>query len=106
MPDAREVLDAAMPEAEWQKQIEDYATMHGWLWYHTRDSRRSPAGFPDLVLVRGETVIFLECKTMKKKPSAAQEVWMARLKGTQSVRAAVVRPSDWDTLEEQLRNLP
>ena len=105
MAEARAAVDAAMSEAEWQKQIEDYATMHDWLWYHTHNSRWSPAGFPDLVLVRGETVIFLEAKTIKGKMKTAQMVWMERLKKATQVRAAVVRPSDWDTLEEQLRNL-
>ena len=41
-----------MNEAELQRNVLSLAAMTGWLAYHTYDSRRSQAGFPDLVLVR------------------------------------------------------
>ena len=106
MPEARAVLDAAMSEAEWQAQIVNYARLNSWLVHHNSDSRRSDPGLPDLILVRGDHVIFLEVKSMKGKMREQQEAWMGRLKAASQVRAAVVRPSDWDTLEEQLRSLP
>ena len=48
-----------MTEKEFQRLVVDYATLHGWMHYHTHDSRRSTPGFPDLVLVR-ERIIFAE----------------------------------------------
>lgn len=42
-------------EKDWQAWVEDAARMNGWLPYHTRDSRKSAEGFPDLVLLRAET---------------------------------------------------
>ena len=39
-------------EKDWQSQVEQLATMHGWLWFHDRDSRRNNAGLPDLLLVK------------------------------------------------------
>src|SRR5688572_19177552 len=39
-------------ERAFQAQVVKYARLMGWTAYHTHDSRRSQAGFPDLVLVR------------------------------------------------------
>ena len=105
MNNAREVMDKAMSEAEWQEQIVSYARMNDWLVHHNADSRRSDPGLPDLILVRGDTVMFLECKKMTGKMRQEQTLWMGRLKTATQVKSAVVRPSDWDTLEEQLRSL-
>ena len=105
MPSPRVVVDAAMTEAEWQAQIVTYARLQDWLVFHASDSRRSDPGLPDLILVRGETVMFLEVKTVQGRMREEQKTWMGRLKTANRVLAAVVRPSDWDTLEEQLRNV-
>jgi hypothetical protein len=52
--------------------------------YHTHDSRRSPAGFPDLVLVhptRPELgIVFLELKSAKGRTSPAQARWIMALR--------------------------
>jgi hypothetical protein len=48
-------------ESDIQQTITDFAELNGWRWYHTHDSRRSAAGFPDLVLWR-ERVVFAEIK--------------------------------------------
>ena len=50
--DSRTVLQEAITEEQFQQQIIDLADVRGWWHYHTRDSRRSDEGFPDLVLVR------------------------------------------------------
>ena len=60
----------------------------GWgLAYHTHRSDRSPAGFPDLVLVnvRAGRLVFAELKRQRKsaKPSPAQVAW---LEGLEQVR--------------------
>ena len=46
-----------MTEKQWQALVQETAQLAGWMAYHTYDSRRSAAGFPDLVLAR-ERVIF------------------------------------------------
>lgn len=53
----------------------------GWLGYHTHRSDRSPAGFPDLVLVRRGRLIFAELKRQdrKAKPTPAQDAWLDEL---------------------------
>jgi hypothetical protein len=49
-------------EAQWQQLVTDWATVRGWTWWHTPDSRRSNAGLPDLILVRPPRVLFVELK--------------------------------------------
>ena len=46
-------------EKQVQSAILDVARLLGWRVYHTFDSRKSEAGFPDLVLVR-DRVIYAE----------------------------------------------
>lgn len=44
-----------MTGAQLQKAITDLATPLGWRFYFNPDSRRSPAGWPDLVLWQAKT---------------------------------------------------
>ena len=56
-----------MTEAQLQDAIVQMARVLGWLVYHTFDSRRSAAGFPDLVMVRNGRLIFAELKSATGK---------------------------------------
>lgn len=100
---AREVLDAATLEGDWQKTVTDWATLRGWLWYHVTDSRKDPAGFPDLVLVRLSRVIFAELKKQSGRVSAKQALWLDRLQGTYKVEVYLWRPADWLKVKELLQ---
>jgi hypothetical protein len=44
---------AGPTEKQFMAQVIQLARLRKWLVYHTHDARRSVAGFPDLVLVRG-----------------------------------------------------
>lgn len=66
-------------EAELQTNVMQMAKVLGWLTYHTHDSRRSPRGFPDLVMVRGERLIFAELKRQNGKYRPGQREWLAAL---------------------------
>lgn len=66
-------------EAEWQGQVEQAATLYGWIHYHTHDSRRSNRGFPDLVLVKRQRVIYAELKTRTGRLQPDQKVWLRAL---------------------------
>lgn len=88
------------PEDAFQARIIRLASTHAWLAYHTHDSRRSPAGFPDVVLVR-ETVLWIECKTRTGKLTHAQEVWLAML--TRAGQECYIwRPGDWPQIQARL----
>lgn len=58
--------------------IIDIARLLGWRVYHTFDSRKSEAGFPDLVLVR-ERVIYAEIKMVGQRPRPSQIDWLNSL---------------------------
>lgn len=70
---------AGISEAAFQQQVEDVATRYGWLIYHTHDSRRSRAGFPDLVMVKGSRVVYAELKKAGNYPTAEQRTWLKAL---------------------------
>lgn len=65
-------------EKQAQSMIVDLARLLGWRVYHTFDSRKSQAGFPDLVLVR-DRVIYAEIKRAGQKPRPSQVEWLNAL---------------------------
>ena len=72
--DSRTLLLEAISEEEFQQQVIDLATLRGWRHYHTRDSRRSAEGFPDLILARVERKLTdLQASELKKQFLAASQ---------------------------------
>jgi len=47
--------------------------------------------------------VALELKSEKGKATDAQQEWIAALDAVPGIVARVVRPSDWDWIEEALR---
>jgi hypothetical protein len=98
-----------LSEREFLQQIRDLARVFGWLCYHTHDSRRSEAGFPDLVLVKASTddrpgnIIFAELKADRGRLTPAQRVWLEALGACPGVEAYVWRPADWDAIVSRLQ---
>ena len=90
-------------ERDFQAQIIDLAHLQGWRIYHTRDSRRSEPGFPDLVLVRGRCCIFAEVKTESGKVTSEQREWLDALSGVHEHSTIIWRPGDWPDIERTLR---
>ena len=78
------------------------AKLGGWLIYHTHDSRRNQAGFPDLVMVRSGRVIFAELKTEKGRIGPAQQVWRDEVMKADAVETYLWRPSDSESMEKAL----
>ena len=98
-----------MTEAQLQAAVVELAGYLGWLTYHTYDSRRSQAGFPDLVMARGGSLIFAELKSAKGKVSFDQQIWLNSVEevgwSAPKVHAYLWRPTDWlnGTIEKVLR---
>ena len=101
------LASAAVPvelEEGLQDRLIDAAKLTGWLHYHTRDSRRSPIGFPDLVMVRDGQMLIIECKRDLAEVAAmprtergrAQLAWIAAFSAVPGCRAAVVSPENED----------
>lgn len=107
-------------EADFQAVVVDYARLRGWMTYHTHDSRRSAAGFPDLVMVRDGQLVFAELKSEKGKTTPEQDAWLMALDAvmvgavqrhhdnvecdcTYPVRSFIWRPSDWSSIEKELK---
>lgn len=98
-PPIAEVVD----EEDFQAAIIKEAKRHGWKHYHARNSRKSVAGFPDLVLVRGNRVIFAELKAEDGRLDAEQLTWAELLKEVGgNVEYYVWQPRDWSNVLEVL----
>jgi hypothetical protein len=91
----RQFLARAVREADLQAQVVELANLAGWRWYHTHESRRSPAGFPDLILVRDGRMLALELKSESGRATPEQRAWLTALSTVPGVTALLVRPSDW-----------
>ena len=102
-PSCHAELLAAMPERELQREVAELAKLFGWLAYHTWRSDHSPAGFPDLVLVRGDRIIFAELKAKGNVPTEAQMGWLIALQATKKVETYLWYPYDRDEIERVLR---
>ena len=93
-----------MLEAEFQSQVRQICSLRGLLVYHTHDSRRSDAGFPDLVIVGSRGMLYRELKKQDGVVSPMQQYWIDRLHDV-GCDAAVWRPSDMPEIQRQLAAL-
>lgn len=103
-----------MTEKDLQKCVLGLAGLLGWKCAHFRAARtnkgwRTPveadgAGFPDVVLIKGNRILFRELKSDKGQLSDAQVKWMLALHNA-GMDAAVWRPEDWTSgkIEKELR---
>jgi hypothetical protein len=83
-----------MTEKQLQDAVLAMARHLGWRCYHTYDSRRSDAGFPDLVLVRGRRLLVAELKRDGLGPGEHQQRWLTALADTPA-EVHVWRPANW-----------
>lgn len=105
MTDGRAVLLATLTEAQFQRQVIEWAARAEWRVFHAYDSRRSTGGFPDLVLTKpGQPVIFAELKTTTGRVSREQRIWLDDFAlSSSNVLARVWRPTDEDAIKAVLR---
>ena len=94
---------------EFMPAVVELARRLRWLVYHTYDSRRPAKGFPDLVMVRGVRLLFVELKSEKGQLTSEQHEWMDALwevwAKNPTLETYVWRPADWHKgrIEERLR---
>ncbi|MDE3097635.1 MAG: VRR-NUC domain-containing protein [Chloroflexota bacterium] len=104
----RALLTASEPEGDFQARVVTLAETTGWRWWHDYDSRRNARGFPDLVLVRGEHLVFAELKTARGSLTREQRIWLVALTRVANASGGAVsvyhwRPGDWSQIERVLR---
>ena len=121
-PSPREVLDQAISEEAFQRQVVQLAHLYGWRVHATRPAWtkkgwktpiQGDKGFPDLVLVKGGRLILAELKKEDGHLTQSQGEWLVALKGVslpgdpdgpRSFRYFVWWPSDWETIVAVLRD--
>ena len=91
-----------MTEDTFQTSVIQIAKDTGWMLFHDYDSRRSTAGFPDLVMTRDGRTIFAELKSQKGRVKAAQQEWLDALDKTEGLEVFLWRPSDMDEVVKNL----
>jgi len=87
-------------EAGLQHLVRSIADMYGWtLGYHTHNSRRSDAGWPDLVLGHPgqRRTVFAELKSATGRVRPEQDLWLSHL-AICGFEAALWRPADFSTV--------
>ena len=100
----RNELYATVTEKQFHQQIVQAAHLCGWMLYHTYDSRRSEAGYPDDTLVHPVSGDFflIEEKTEKGRLSPAQKRWIAALEASH-IEVHVYRPHQIDEIIARLQ---
>ena len=101
-----------MIERDWSTTVEATLSLLGWRWCHFRVARtkagwRTPmsgsVGFPDIVAVRGERVVYIELKSDSGRLRPEQKDWIGDLEAA-GQEVYVWRPSDdWAAITEILR---
>jgi hypothetical protein len=105
---AQDVALRSISEVEWQATVIEIAEWNGWKWYHSPKNRpvggkiqNIIAGYPDLCLVRGRRLLFVELKRERGVTTVAQKEWLAALIRT-GAEVEVWRPSDVDDVKRVL----
>ena len=81
-------------ESQFRDQVVSLAKLLDWKVYFTWSSLHSPAGFPDLLLVRKDRVFAAELKVKNRKPTPAQQEWLQVLCDSGKVDTFVWRPEN------------
>lgn len=89
-------------EKDFQASVLELAHVKGWNTYHTYDSRRSAAGFPDLFLVRPPRIVVAELKSSRGRITPAQRAWLDLLARCSGVETYVWRPAGFDEIARVL----
>jgi hypothetical protein len=92
-----------MLEADLQRAVIKHAQRLGWKVAHFRPGKQGQryvtavagdgAGFPDLTMVRGGRLLFVELKQDRRYPKPEQKAWLEALARCAEVH--IWRPKDW-----------
>lgn len=94
--------DEEMTEKELDTEVRKLAKLCHWLYYHTYRSKRSPAGFPDCVLVKPPRIVYAELKSKSGVVSPEQQKWLDTLAACPHNEVYLWRPSDLEEVANVL----
>lgn len=89
------------PERIFQRQVLELAALRGWWIKFEPDSRKTQAGWPDLVLLRPPRLLYRELKRDDGRLRPEQHIILAALQDC-GQDARVWRPSMWSEIEGEL----
>jgi hypothetical protein len=103
----------SITEATWQVNIITRAHLNGWRIHHppkagvrsdgsVRTTRHTTPGYPDLTLVRGDRLVFIEVKRETGKATPEQLAWLDLLHAA-GAEVHLWKPSDLPTVMEVLK---
>ncbi len=100
----REIADIRdnLPERSFQAMVNQLLDQLAWLHYHTHDSRRSQAGYPDVTALKAGRIWIGELKSEHGRVTPEQERWLDAWEETGVATVGVYRPRDWDRLVASL----
>jgi len=87
-------MGGTVTEAELDSAIRKLCELYRFRRYHTYRSRRSPAGFPDLVLVKPPRVLFVELKSDDGRTTREQDAWLDDLSRCPGIERYLWKPQD------------
>ncbi len=91
-------------ETPFQNRVIDLAKRHGFICYHTHNSRRSAKGYPDVAFAKVGApfrYFLAELKRETEKPSPEQLVWINAIRAA-GIDCYLWRPSDWPFIVQTL----
>jgi Holliday junction resolvase len=95
---ARDALANAMTEKQLQTHVMNALKKLGWRTYHTFDSRKSAAGFPDIIALRGDRGLAIELKAenhrTKRERMQEQLAWLVAFDQA-GFETALWQPTHW-----------
>jgi hypothetical protein len=112
-------LDVLPPQSErsWQQDVLRIARVFGWASWHDRATNfpracpkckaplkiaRNDPGWPDLFMVRGDTLIVAELKRDRNYPTADQRAWLDAFRRVRRIVVVVWKPRDAQKVAEML----
>jgi hypothetical protein len=89
-------------EVPFMQQVLEFLRLCGFLAYHTKDSRKSAPGFPDIIALKGERQLVIETKRVGEEPDSEQERWLGAYADV-GAEVYVFTPDDWAEIERVVK---
>ena len=88
-------------EAPLMAKVKKLAVLYGFRYYHTRNSRRSDEGYPDVTMVKGGRLIYAELKSKTGTVDPEQWEWLRDLAAADA-ETYVWRPAELQEIAKVL----